>query len=97
MLKLADNFAAFNQRLKYAHYRPLVPLKSDPRAWWKYAYRAVSDQLKKGGYFNFSILSFFLSFFVYIFLQTTLIHVKNVSIERITTSMFFITLHLRIS
>lgn len=49
MLKLADNFAAFNQRLKYAHYRPLVPVKSDPRSWWKYAYRAVSDQLKKAG------------------------------------------------
>ncbi|XP_057978559.1 uncharacterized protein LOC131164992 isoform X2 [Malania oleifera] len=47
ILKLADNFAAFNQRLKYAHYRPLVSVKSDPRSWWKYAYRAVSDQIKK--------------------------------------------------
>ncbi|KAF8032759.1 hypothetical protein BT93_D1608 [Corymbia citriodora subsp. variegata] len=48
MLKLADNFAAFNQRLKYAHFRPLVSVKSSPSSWWKYAYRAVSDQLKKG-------------------------------------------------
>ncbi|KAI6702353.1 hypothetical protein NL676_011489 [Syzygium grande] len=47
MLKLADNFAAFNQRLKYAHFRPLVSVKSSPSSWWKYAYRAVSDQLKK--------------------------------------------------
>ncbi|XWS38677.1 hypothetical protein CRYUN_Cryun19dG0151500 [Craigia yunnanensis] len=47
ILKLADNFTAFNQRLKYAHYRPPVPLKSDPRSWWKYAYKAVSDQMKK--------------------------------------------------
>ena len=47
LLKLADNFAAFNQRLKYAHYRPSVAVKSDPRPWWKYAYKAVSDQLKK--------------------------------------------------
>ncbi|XP_048140983.1 uncharacterized protein LOC115736923 isoform X3 [Rhodamnia argentea] len=47
MLKLADNFAAFNQRLKYAHFRPPVPIKSNPSSWWKYAYRAVSDQLKK--------------------------------------------------
>ncbi|PWA96948.1 pleckstrin (PH) domain superfamily protein [Artemisia annua] len=47
VLKLADNFSAFNQRLKYAHFRPLVPVKSDPRSWWKYAYRAVSDQIKK--------------------------------------------------
>ncbi|BFG31191.1 hypothetical protein CerSpe_174650 [Prunus speciosa] len=46
-LKLADNFAAFNQRLKYAHYRPHVSVKSDPRSWWKYAYRVVSDQMKK--------------------------------------------------
>ncbi|KAM6557396.1 hypothetical protein CsatB_004415 [Cannabis sativa] len=48
MLKLADNFSAFNQRLKYAHFRPHVSVKSDPRSWWKYAYRAVSDQVKKG-------------------------------------------------
>ncbi|KAL2348225.1 hypothetical protein Fmac_002225 [Flemingia macrophylla] len=47
IMKLADNFAAFNQRLKYAHYRPLVPVKTDSRSWWKYAYRAVSDQIKK--------------------------------------------------
>ncbi|KAK9698879.1 hypothetical protein RND81_08G137700 [Saponaria officinalis] len=47
MLKLADNFTAFNQRLKYAHYRPLVPVKSDAKAWWKYAYKAVADQMKK--------------------------------------------------
>ncbi|KAK9266873.1 hypothetical protein L1049_027132 [Liquidambar formosana] len=47
ILKLADNFAAFNQRLKYAHYRPLVSVKSSPRSWWKYAYRAISDQMKK--------------------------------------------------
>ncbi|XP_027361593.1 uncharacterized protein LOC113869468 [Abrus precatorius] len=46
-IKLADNFAAFNQRLKYAHYRPLVPVKANSRSWWKYAYRAVSDQMKK--------------------------------------------------
>ncbi|KAJ4957745.1 hypothetical protein NE237_024856 [Protea cynaroides] len=46
ILKLADNFASFNERLRYAHYRPLVPVKSDPRSWWKYAYKAVSDQMK---------------------------------------------------
>ncbi|KAL5551261.1 hypothetical protein UlMin_001437, partial [Ulmus minor] len=48
ILKLADNFGAFNQRLKYAHFRPHVSVKCDPRSWWKYAYRAISDQLKKG-------------------------------------------------
>ncbi|KAI3453469.1 hypothetical protein Pfo_010132 [Paulownia fortunei] len=47
MLKLADNFTAFNQRLKYAHYRPRASVKTDPRSWWKYACRAVSDQMKK--------------------------------------------------
>lgn len=47
IMKLADNFAAFNQRLKYAHFRPLVPVKADSRSWWKYAFRAVSDQMKK--------------------------------------------------
>ncbi|XP_062119153.1 intermembrane lipid transfer protein VPS13-like [Humulus lupulus] len=48
MLKLADNFSAFNQRLKYAHFRPHVSMKSDPRSWWKYAYRAISKKVKKG-------------------------------------------------
>ncbi|XP_020216899.1 vacuolar protein sorting-associated protein 13A [Cajanus cajan] len=52
IMKLADNFAAFNQRLKYAHYRPLVPVKTDSRSWWKYAYRAVSDQIKKASFLN---------------------------------------------
>ncbi|KAK7309084.1 hypothetical protein RJT34_05549 [Clitoria ternatea] len=47
IMKLADNFAAFNQRLRYAHYHPMVPVKVDSRAWWRYAYRAVSDQMKK--------------------------------------------------
>ncbi|TQD75366.1 hypothetical protein C1H46_039097 [Malus baccata] len=47
VLKLADNIAAFNQRLKYAHYRPHVSVKSDPRSWWKYAYRVVAEQMKK--------------------------------------------------
>ncbi|KAL3619418.1 hypothetical protein CASFOL_036988 [Castilleja foliolosa] len=47
LLKLADNFTAFNQRLNYAHYRPRVTVKTDPKSWWKYAHRAVTDQMKK--------------------------------------------------
>ncbi|KAL6543920.1 hypothetical protein OROGR_010417 [Orobanche gracilis] len=47
LLKLADNFTAFNQRLKYAHYRPRFTVKNDPRSWWKYLYRVVTDQMKK--------------------------------------------------
>ncbi|KAK3008800.1 hypothetical protein RJ639_013898 [Escallonia herrerae] len=47
LLKLADNFAAFNQRLTYAHHRPLVSVKSDPRSWWRYAYNFVADEMKK--------------------------------------------------
>ncbi|EOA17894.1 hypothetical protein CARUB_v10006303mg [Capsella rubella] len=46
VMKLADNFAAFNQRLKYAHYRPSVPVKINAKSWWKYAYRVVSEQIK---------------------------------------------------
>ena len=60
MLKLADNFSAFNQRLKYAHFRPHVSVKSNPQSWWKYAYRAVSDQLKKGRYLTYFSLFFFI-------------------------------------
>uniref|UniRef100_A0A7N0VMH0 PH domain-containing protein n=1 Tax=Kalanchoe fedtschenkoi TaxID=63787 RepID=A0A7N0VMH0_KALFE len=47
ILKLADNFATFNQRLKYAHFRPPVSVKSNPSLWWQYAYQAISDQTKK--------------------------------------------------
>lgn len=47
ILKLADNFTAFNQRLKYAHYRPQLPVKSDPKSWWKYAYKALTNEMKK--------------------------------------------------
>ncbi|VFQ66400.1 unnamed protein product [Cuscuta campestris] len=47
MIKLAENFSGFNQRLKYAHFRPPVDIKSDPRSWWQYAFKAVSDQIKK--------------------------------------------------
>ncbi|XP_073111690.1 uncharacterized protein [Elaeis guineensis] len=47
ILKMADNFAAFNQRLKYAHYRPTVSVKADPKSWWKYAYKVVTDEMKK--------------------------------------------------
>ncbi|XP_062205491.1 uncharacterized protein LOC133907454 isoform X2 [Phragmites australis] len=47
ILKMADNFSSFNQRLKYAHLRPSLPVKSDPRAWWKYAYKVVTEEMKK--------------------------------------------------
>uniref|UniRef100_A0A0E0R2L4 PH domain-containing protein n=1 Tax=Oryza rufipogon TaxID=4529 RepID=A0A0E0R2L4_ORYRU len=47
VLKMADNFSSFNQRLKYAHYRPSLPVKSDPRSWWKYAYKVVVHETKK--------------------------------------------------
>uniref|UniRef100_A0A0E0MAV7 PH domain-containing protein n=1 Tax=Oryza punctata TaxID=4537 RepID=A0A0E0MAV7_ORYPU len=47
VLKMADNFSSFNQRLKYAHYRPSLPVKSDPRSWWKYAYKVVVHEMKK--------------------------------------------------
>ncbi|KAL6642664.1 hypothetical protein ACP70R_020845 [Stipagrostis hirtigluma subsp. patula] len=47
ILKMADNFSSFNQRLRYAHLRPSVPVRSDPRAWWKYAYKVVTQQMKK--------------------------------------------------
>lgn len=67
LLKFADNFAAFNRRLKHAHFRPFVSVKSNPRAWWKYAYKAVSEELKKARYltslfsFTFSLPPFFFS------------------------------------
>ncbi|KAL5230936.1 hypothetical protein ABZP36_029712 [Zizania latifolia] len=47
ILKMADNFSSFNQRLKYAHYRPSLPVKSDPRSWWKYTYKVVAHEMKK--------------------------------------------------
>ncbi|XP_073000916.1 uncharacterized protein [Typha latifolia] len=47
IMKMVDNFSAFNQRLKYAHYRPPALVKSDPKSWWKYAYKVVTDEMKK--------------------------------------------------
>ncbi|EPS74221.1 hypothetical protein M569_00532, partial [Genlisea aurea] len=47
LLKLADNFTAFNLRVKYAHYRPHVSVTADPVSWWKYAFNVVTDQIKK--------------------------------------------------
>ncbi|PNT67930.1 hypothetical protein BRADI_3g33740v3 [Brachypodium distachyon] len=47
ILKMADNFSSFNQRLRYAHYRPSLPVKSDPKSWWKYAYKVVTHEMKK--------------------------------------------------
>ncbi|KAJ3689943.1 hypothetical protein LUZ61_019107 [Rhynchospora tenuis] len=47
IIMMADNFSAFNQRLKNAHYRPSLPVKSDPKSWWKYAYRVVTEETKK--------------------------------------------------
>ncbi|KAL6906369.1 hypothetical protein ACP4OV_003970 [Aristida adscensionis] len=47
ILKMADNFSSFNQRLRYAHLRPSLPVKLDPRAWWKYAYKVVTQEMKK--------------------------------------------------
>jgi hypothetical protein len=47
---MADNFSSFNQRLRYAHLRPSLPVKSDPRAWWKYAYKVVTQEMKKSRY-----------------------------------------------
>lgn len=56
MLKMADNFSTFNQRLRYAHLRPTLPVKSDPRAWWKYAYKVVTQEMKKARYVYLHIL-----------------------------------------
>ncbi|CAA7406723.1 unnamed protein product [Spirodela intermedia] len=54
ILRLADNFAAFNKRLKYAHYRPHAPISVDPRSWWKYAYTVVTDESEKARYWRLS-------------------------------------------
>jgi hypothetical protein len=50
ILKMADNFSSFNQRLRYAHLRPSLPVKSDPHAWWKYAYKVVTQEMNKARY-----------------------------------------------
>lgn len=47
---MADNFSSFNQRLRYAHYRPSLPVKSDPKSWWKYAYKVLTHEMKKARY-----------------------------------------------
>ncbi|KAH9321017.1 hypothetical protein KI387_015656, partial [Taxus chinensis] len=53
MLKLAENISAFNHRLKYAHYRPLVGVHTDAKSWWQYACKIIVEQQKKAsGYLS---------------------------------------------
>lgn len=47
ILKLAENITAFNRRLKYAHYRPLVGIHEDAKSWWKYACKVLTEEQKK--------------------------------------------------
>lgn len=47
ILKLAENITAFNRRLKYAHYRPLVGIHEDAKSWWQYACKVLTEEQKK--------------------------------------------------
>ncbi|XP_057872719.2 uncharacterized protein LOC131078906 isoform X2 [Cryptomeria japonica] len=47
MLKLAENISAFNRRLKYAHYRPLVGVHANAKSWWQYACKVLVEQQKR--------------------------------------------------
>lgn len=46
-LKLAENISTFSKRVQYAHYRPIKSIIEDRKAWWQYAYTAVSEDQKK--------------------------------------------------
>ncbi|KAG0604101.1 hypothetical protein M758_10G145000 [Ceratodon purpureus] len=46
-LKLAENISTFSTRVQYAHFRPNASIKEDRKAWWVYAYTALSEDQKK--------------------------------------------------
>jgi len=47
VLKLAENISTFTKRVQYAHYRPNLSILEDKKAWWLYAYTAISEDQKK--------------------------------------------------
>lgn len=47
ILKLAENITAFNRRLKFAHYRPLVGIHEDAKSWWQYACKVLTEEQNK--------------------------------------------------
>jgi Vacuolar sorting-associated protein 13, N-terminal/N-terminal region of Chorein or VPS13 len=47
MLSFATEFRNHKFVKRYRRFRPLVPVKEDPKAWWRYATRAIRFQLRE--------------------------------------------------
>lgn len=45
-IKLLETFSRFRTRVDVSHLRPIVPVKVDCRAWWRYAVLAGLRQKK---------------------------------------------------
>lgn len=45
-IKLLETFSRFRTRVDVSHLRPVVPVKEDCRAWWRYAVLAGLRQKK---------------------------------------------------
>lgn len=45
-IKLLEAFSRFRTRVDVSHLRPVVPVKEDRRAWWRYAVLAGLRQRK---------------------------------------------------
>ena len=45
-IKLLETFSRFRTRVDVSHLRPIVPVKEDCRAWWRYAVLAGLRQKK---------------------------------------------------
>jgi hypothetical protein len=56
-IKLLETFSRFRTRVDVSHLRPVVPVKEDCRAWWRYAMLAGLRQ-KKLWYISYPVLLF---------------------------------------
>lgn len=42
-----DSYEWYNLNRQFWKYRPAVPIVGDGRAWWRYAFNAVSDDVRR--------------------------------------------------
>ncbi|KAH7316123.1 hypothetical protein KP509_21G079300 [Ceratopteris richardii] len=47
VLKMGENFSTLKKRMQYSQYRPSDSVMDNPKSWWYYTYKVISEQHKK--------------------------------------------------